>query len=428
MDKDTLSATVKEAGFRLIDITDGITDPSLSDDERYSYLQRRQAWVTKGNKAVALVVKNPVTARIVFGAKPAEKDVHLTPARLCLLSKHGSFFVVPDAKKPPILTFLRGQAIRCGACGKHRSETSAVGSCSCNECGFNQCISCVRKGPKSLGLFCYKCNHQMGDVDNTGAFVAALQHHGASRPQNHITMVQKDNAAEIYLGKAPGAREEETKLLLDPNMQLTARPEFQRSIGTGIDLAQVMIDAYVRRLRQRENKAAPFANVLICLTHDKTPAIQGADSISAAEKEIKALVARKMRWTLSYRQDDVARKAADQLLKRAARNGNESFAMLVMTSFPSEKTVRIDMHIIHEVAKDFLVLTQGWICARCQKPAAKLRCSRCHVMRYCGEACHKAHWEDHKLLCERLAQDIALHQAMTVVAERSEDTQEKDSV
>ena len=40
-------------------------------------------------------------------------------------------------------------------------------------------------------------------------------------------------------------------------------------------------------------------------------------------------------------------------------------------------------------------------CAACGKSPARSRCGRCRAVRYCGPACQRAHWKEHKAQCKK---------------------------
>ena len=47
-------------------------------------------------------------------------------------------------------------------------------------------------------------------------------------------------------------------------------------------------------------------------------------------------------------------------------------------------------------------------CASCMKVGDNLKvCTRCKGPRYCGVACQKADWPEHKRVCQRLAKTEA---------------------
>lgn len=48
----------------------------------------------------------------------------------------------------------------------------------------------------------------------------------------------------------------------------------------------------------------------------------------------------------------------------------------------------------------------GTTCHKCAAPAS-LKCSKCHVARYCGVACQRAHWPTHKTACKIDSKDPA---------------------
>ena len=41
------------------------------------------------------------------------------------------------------------------------------------------------------------------------------------------------------------------------------------------------------------------------------------------------------------------------------------------------------------------------VCLFCAKPAPEKTCGRCRLARYCGQACQRAHWIEHKKVCSR---------------------------
>jgi len=45
-------------------------------------------------------------------------------------------------------------------------------------------------------------------------------------------------------------------------------------------------------------------------------------------------------------------------------------------------------------------------CARCAKPDARSRCSRCKLTAYCGRECQVAHYKEHKVACEAGAEGL----------------------
>lgn len=48
-------------------------------------------------------------------------------------------------------------------------------------------------------------------------------------------------------------------------------------------------------------------------------------------------------------------------------------------------------------------------CASCEKVGDDLKvCTRCKGPRYCGVACQKADWPEHKRVCQRLAKTEAV--------------------
>jgi hypothetical protein len=48
---------------------------------------------------------------------------------------------------------------------------------------------------------------------------------------------------------------------------------------------------------------------------------------------------------------------------------------------------------------EFLPMMKRQVCALCNKGGATQECSLCGVMRYCGAACQRAHWQTHKDEC-----------------------------
>lgn len=52
------------------------------------------------------------------------------------------------------------------------------------------------------------------------------------------------------------------------------------------------------------------------------------------------------------------------------------------------------------------------VCANCGQGSDCKRCSKCKKVCYCGEACQKHHWQQHKLVCGSVTQE---RQAKTAV-------------
>ena len=42
-------------------------------------------------------------------------------------------------------------------------------------------------------------------------------------------------------------------------------------------------------------------------------------------------------------------------------------------------------------------------CEYCDRKPSKARCSKCHITRYCSQACNEANWKTHKETCKRIA-------------------------
>ncbi len=423
---------IKDAGYHPMNITDGISDVKLNDKERTSYVLNRQESAAKRPKLVLIVARNETTTRVLFdpiakSASAGGKFDSIAP-HIYLFSKHGGMSIVPNAEAPTVLAFIRGQTSRCRCCKKEMGRQGMI----CNKCGHSRCNSCALKAPLASGLYCPSCKVQIGQPDTSSVLKEAMSQGGDTTQDSvHVTVTPFGNNGkqiEMKLARKPGTRAEETRLYFDPNLALSADTTDQlllkALIRRGTNMAQPIIDMYSqrnRRLKEQPDEQQP--NVLFCLVED-SPQVDTLSSLDEVHTLLTMLI-REMERSLGgkchlqYQQDERAWKATNKLLIRKQETG--SFAFITCCPFPAEKTLRVELYVVHEITKDYLFLTNGWICAMCQKSAARRRCGRCGVLRYCSDECYKAHWSVHKTVCKDFVQQKELCAAINNMAVEEEE-------
>jgi hypothetical protein len=105
--------------------------------------------------------------------------------------------------------------------------------------------------------------------------------------------------------------------------------------------------------------------------------------------------------SLHYTTDNIQRAVED----RSTRDPGNSFVVAVVT-WNSGSDTGVSLFSVHEIAPQYLLVTNGWVCSNCSKSVARKLCSRCKVFRFCSGTCASAYWPEHQKLCKELALDI----------------------
>lgn len=417
LDETTIYKIIKEAGYLPVNITDGLTN-AKTVNERKEYLSRRQNWAASRPKVVLIVSRNESTIPLLF--TPIDSNVRHVPAHIYLFSKRGGFSVVPNAGPLPIVAFVKGLTARCLDC----QASTVMNGLTCSGCGYSQCKKCYLQSPVVDGIKCKRCQQLTGNVDigsTMMAILAAKQRTDSSKSEPYkitVTSIEPSNGeegstafAKVNLPRRQGDRKEETQLCIDPNMACQPGNDTMLVVcqTRGLTMAQPIIDAYCQRLKHLEEASgAPCPNVVMCLIggNIETVSVTTLGSV----KDVLETISQSKQLRLVYKQGKTAWKTAEKSLQRNLTTGTYGFVACCF--FPGESSICVELFIVHEIAKDMLVLTNGWICAKCQKPAARKRCSRCGVMRYCSEECYTSHWSIHQGLCDTFVTNKMLLEAM----------------
>lgn len=413
-DCESIREVIKRAGYKMLDITSGISDLKASAD-KIDYVGRKVEWVQRRSKVVLWAENNAETQEILFD-RLDRSTIYTGNILVWLQGKQASFIATKGVTVSCIEAFLKGKTSSCRQC-KSTSGRLTV----CKACGHTMCAGCFEKLPKAGGMQCAVCGERMGSTNILPKTVS-----------DDVELVSHTSETGLPVVEAraplrPGQRTEVTTVLIDPNM-------LRRQGPTSIiehDFHQMILDIYCRTLlkesttkEESTSTAFVFAHVA-CKGWDlgfkmaglgPYPNVARVASVAGALSIVSAM-ADKSGFEVVYSQEEQVWKSCTRRLKR---HGAKTIGLLNIMPFVNERRFQVGWSLVTEVEPDVLLLSDGWGCGCCHRYAKK-RCSRCGILRYCSEECQRNDWSHHKLQCKVFSTDERLMKALAPLADADAD-------